>query len=94
MMSAPEGSFGSAARLAASSGVRDSAGAGFVGGPDSFSLGSDGWGLGGTILSSEGAISFGPCDAGASILVGVSAPHADKAQLAMTNPIAVGCLMS
>ena len=86
MMSAPEGSFGSAARAAASSGVRDSAGAGFAPGrADSFYFGSDASGFAGAILSSDGAISFKGCDDGGFIGVGVSAAHADKAKLAMTK---------
>ena len=87
MISAPEGSFGSAARAAASSAVRDSAGAGFAGGrADSFCFGSDALGFVGAILSSDGAISFKGCDDGGFIVVGVSAANADKAKPAMTKP--------
>jgi len=88
MIIAPEGSFGSAARAAASSGVRDAAGAGFAGGRADFScLGSDASGFVGAILSSDGAISFKDFDDGGFISVGVSAAHADKAKPAMTKPI-------
>ncbi len=89
MISAPEGSFRSAARAAASSGVRDSAGAGFAGGrADSFCFGSDASGFVGAILISDGAISFIGCDDGGFIVVGVSAANADKAKPAMTKPTA------
>jgi hypothetical protein len=87
MISAPEGSFGSAARAAASSGVPDSAGAGFAGGrADSFCFGSDASGFAGAILSSDGEISFKRCDDGGFIVVEVSAANADKAKPAMTKP--------
>jgi len=88
MISAPEGSFGSAARAAAaSSGVRDSPGAGFAGGrADSFCIGSDASGFVGAVLSSDGEISFNGRDDGGFIAVGVSAAHADKAKPAMTKP--------
>jgi len=86
MISAPEGSFGSAARAAASSGVRDAAGAGFAGGrADFFCLDPDASGVVGAILSSDGAISFKGCDDGGFIAVGVSAANADKAKPAMTK---------
>ncbi len=88
MISAPEGSFGSAARAAASSGVRDSAGAGFAGGrADSFCFGSDASGFAGAILSSDGEISFKGRDDGGFIVVGVSAANAGKAKPAMTKLI-------
>jgi hypothetical protein len=83
MISAPEGSFGSAARFVASCGVPDAAGAGCA---DSFCFGSDAPGFVGAILSSDGAISFKGCDDRGFIEVGVSAAHADKATPAMTKP--------
>jgi hypothetical protein len=83
MINAPEGSFGSAARLVASCGVPDAAGAGCA---DSFCFGSDAPGFVGAILSSDGAISFKGCDDRGFIEVGVSAAHADKAKPAMTKP--------
>ncbi len=92
MISAPDASFGSAARAAAASGVRDSAGAGVAGcRADSFCFGSDASGLLGAILSSDGEISFKDCDDDGFIDVGVSAANAGKAQLAMTNPTANDC---
>ena len=88
MISAPEGSFGSAARAAASSGLRDSAGAGFAGDrADSFCFGSDASGFAGAILSSDGEISFKGRNDGGFMVVGVSAANADKAKPAMTKPI-------
>ena len=87
MISAPEGSFGSAASAAASSGVRDSTGASFNGGrADSFCFGSETSGFVGAVLSSDGEISFKGCADGGFIVVGVSAAHADKAKPAMTKP--------
>ena len=85
MISAPEGSFGSAARFVASCGVPDAAGAGCA---DSFCFGSDAPGFVGAIFSSDGAISFKDCDDGEFIVVGVSEAHADKANAAMTKPSA------
>ena len=90
MIIAPaEGSFGSAARAcAASSGVRDSASAGFAGDrADSVSLGADAPGVIGASLSSDGEISLKGCDDCRLIVVTVSVAHAESAKPATTKHI-------
>jgi hypothetical protein len=87
MMRAPEGSFASAARSAASSGVLDSPAAGFAGGRiDPFCFVSDASGFAGATLSSDGATSLEGFDDGGFTAVVVSAAHADRAMPAMTKP--------
>jgi len=89
MMAPAEGSFGSAARAcAASSGVRDSARAGFAGRrADSVSFGADASGVIGDILSSDGETSLKGCDDSRLLVVTVSVAQADNAKPATMKHI-------
>ncbi len=84
MMSAPDGSFRSAARADASSGVRDSAGAGFAGGRADFCFAVElsdllGGALGAAVVadSADGRV--------------VSAAGAERPVPAMAKPRAITC---